>query len=1159
MKIVKDKLREFGLSSFAVDNATSVFLVALMIFLFGISSYISIPKEQFPEASLPTVYINTPYFGNSAEEIENLISRPLEKEIESISGLKKITSTSIQDFSVMIAEFDADLEIEDAVRKVKDAVDKAKQELPNDLDQDPAVLEIKFSDIPIVSVNVSGDYAPDDLRTYAEYIQDKIEGLKEINKVDLKGALEREVQINVDLIKMQSLKVAFNDIQNAIQSENMTMSGGEMVTNGFRRALRVVGQFDNVEEMRNIIIKSENQRPIVLKDIAEVKYTFEDRTSYARSDGYPVISLDVIKRRGQNLLSAADKIKVILENAKGQLPDDVKISLFNDQSENTRNEVSNLENSIISGVILVVLVLLFFLGLRNAAFVGLAIPLSMLMGILFLNVTGTTLNIVVLFSLILALGLLVDNAIVVVENIYRYMQNGYSGPDAAKYGAGEVAWPIIASTATTLAAFLPLAVWPGIIGEFMKYMPITLIIVLASSLFVALVINPVFTATFMKVDERAGDISEYKRRVRNVLIGAAVLLLISIAGALSGNDTMRNLFGFATAIVLINFFILRPLSFGFQNRVLPKLERVYDRFISWVLRGWKPYMIFFGSFVLLAVVGALISKFPPKIEFFPSADPIYVNTFVELPMGVDIKTTNEIVKEVEKDITKVLEGKDQVVEAVLTQIGENTSDPNEPPAPGVTPNKARITVTFVPTSERGGVSTKEIMNDIRSEVIGKYSGVQINVAKNADGPPAGKPINLEIKGENIDSLIILSDKVLEHINGLGIGGIEELKKDVKIGKPELLINIDREAARRYELSTYSIANTLRTSVFGSEVSKFKQGEDEYPIMVRLSEDYKNDINKLMNQKITFRNPANGRIVQVPISAVADYEYSSTYNNIRRKDGDRVITIFSEVLDGYNANEIVAELQSELEEYNFPEGYTFEFTGEQQQQAEDMAFLGGAFIFALFLIFIIIVAQFNSIISPFIILLSILFSTIGVMLGYFLTGMTYSVIFSSVGIISLAGVVVNNAIVLIDYINLLIKRKRESMGIADMYDMDSGDVRDAIIEGGATRLRPVLLTAITTVLGLIPLAMGINFNFFTLITELDPKIFIGGDNTALWGPMSWTIIYGLSFATFLTLVVVPVMYWLAYRLKGGTMRLLAGSSNQQQSEEDFTLHSDVDLD
>lgn len=1130
METIKNKLREFRISSFAVDNATSIFLVAFMILMFGIQSYINIPKEQYPDSSLPTVYINTPYFGNSAVEVENLISKPIEKEIESISGLKKVTSTSIQDFSVILAEFESGFDIDDAVRKVKDAVDVSKSELPTDLDQEPAVLEVKFSDLPIVTINVAGDYGPDELREYAEYLQDKIETVKEVNKVDLKGSQDKEVQINVDLAKMQSLKVSFNDINNAIASENITMSGGELVNDGFRRALRVVGQYENMEEIRNTIVKSENQRPIVLRDIAEVKYTYEDRTTFARADGSPVISLDVIKRAGQNLLSASDKIKVVLDNAKKILPADLSITLFNDQSENTRNEVSNLENSIISGVILVVLVLLFFLGLRNASFVGLAIPLSMLMGILFLNITGTTLNIVVLFSLILALGLLVDNAIVVVENIYRYMQEGHNGTSASKYGAGEVAMPIIASTATTLAAFLPLAVWPGVVGEFMKYMPITLIIVLASSLFVALVINPVFTATFMKVDQQSDDALVYQRKRKNILIGVVIMIVISVIGALSYNYTLRNLMGFAIGLTLINFFIFRPLSFRFQNSFLPKLEKFYNRFIRKVLNGWGPGFTFGGTFLLLILVAGLFSKFPPAVEFFPSADPIYVNTFVEMPLGSDIRKTNEISKLIEADIEKVIKDRRSSVEAVLTQIGENTADPNQPPEPGVTPHKARITVTFVPTKERGEISSTDIMNDIRKEVVGKYSGVKVVVDQNANGPPAGKPINLEIKGENIDSLIVLSDDLQSYINSLNIPGVEELKKDVKLAKPELLININREAARRYELSTMSIASALRTSVFGSEVSKFKDGEEDYPIMVRLSENYRNDINKLMNQKVTFRNPVNGRIVQVPIAAVADFEYSSTYSSIRRKDGERVVTIFSNVIDGFNANEIVAEIADNLTSYKMPDGYTYEFTGEQQQQAEDMAFLGGAFVFALFLIFIIIVAQFNSLISPFIILISIVFSTIGVMLGYFVTGMTYSVIFSSVGIISLAGVVVNNAIVLIDYINLLINKKIKSEGYNSMADMTFTEVKEAIIQGGATRLRPVLLTAITTVLGLIPLAMGINFNFFSLLTDLDPQYFRGGDNTALWGPMSWTIIYGLTFATFLTLVVVPVMYWLAYRSK-----------------------------
>jgi multidrug efflux pump subunit AcrB len=1126
---MKNKLKEFGLTSLAIDNATSVFLVSFMILLFGLQSYQKMPKQQYPDASMPKIFVNTPYFGNSAEEIENLISRPIEKELEGVEGIKSVNSTSIQDFSVIVAEFDASLEMSEVLRKTKDAVDKAKSELPTDLKKDPEILEINFSEIPIVTVNVSGDYSPDELRAYAEQLENKIELIKEVSKVQMRGQQEREMKIDVDLNKMQSLKVSFTDIENAVKTENLTMSGGEIVKNGFRRAVRIVGQFTSDIELENIIVKSEKQRPIYLKDIATVKYGYKERTSYARSDGYPVISLDVIKRKGKNLLAAADELKIVLAQEVNELPSDLKVSLFNDQSVNTRNEVSNLENSIISGVILVILVLLFFLGLRNASFVGIAIPLSMLMGILFLYVSGTTMNIVVLFSLILALGLLVDNGIVVVENIYRYMQDGYSSIEAAKFGSGEVAWPIIASTATTLAAFLPLAFWPGIMGEFMKFMPITLMLVLGSSLFVALVINPVLTSRFMKVDAQANERSGYITKRRNVFIGIAIMLLMAVAGHIIKIDWIRNLMVLAAAISALNFFVLRPGAFLFQNSMMPRLEKFYNRFVTFALDGIKPILFFLGTFILLFASGVLFAVKTPKVTFFPSADPIYINTFIELPLGVDIEKTNEITKEVETKVLQILEKNEQIVEAVLTQIGENTSDPNQPPEPGLTPHKARITVNFVPTQDRGGVSTKEILNEIRGS-IKNYAGVKIFVDKNADGPPTGKPINLEIRGDNIDTLVTLTARVKALINNLPIEGIEGLNADVNIGKPELLIDIDRAAARRYELSTFSISDALRTSVFGKEVSKYKDGEDEHPIMLRLSEKYRNDENKLINQKVTFRNPANGQIVQVPISAVATFNYSSTYSSIRRLDGRRVITLSSNLLDGYNANEIVTELQNEMSSFDLPEGYTYEFTGEQQQQAEDMAFLGGALLLAVFLIFIILVTQFNSIISPFIVILSIVFSLIGVLLGYVLTGSTISVIFTGVGIISLAGVVVNNAIVLIDYINLLIRNKSDDQGLSSTDELPYHEIKNSIIEAGGTRLRPVLLTAITTVLGLIPLALGINFNFFTLISELDPQYFSGGDNTAMWGPMAWTIIYGLTFATFLTLVVIPVMYWLAYRAK-----------------------------
>jgi multidrug efflux pump len=1134
-EINKKGLRQFGLSSLAVDNATSIFIVIFIILVFGIQSYQNMPKEQFPEVKWPTVYINTPYFGNSAADIENLITRPIEKELQSITGIKDIRSTSMQDYSAITAEFQSDIDLDEAVRKIKDAVDRAKQELPTDLDQDPVVLDINFSEIPIVTVNISGDYSNDELRKFAEYLEDRIEEIDEIARVELSGAFEREVKIDVDLLRMEAMQLSFRDIENAISAENVTMSGGEIINNDFRRAIRIKGEYTSIEQIGNTIVKSEELRPIFLRDIAQVSFDFKERTSIARSDGLPVISLSVIKRQGQNLLNAADNIKATVEKVRTELPSDLKISLFNDQSVYTRSEVSNLENSIISGVILVTLILLFFLGLRNASFVGLAIPLSMLMGIMLLYITGVTMNMVVLFALILALGLLVDNAIVVVENIYRYMQEGYPAAQAAKYGAGEVATPIIASTATTLAAFIPLAFWPGIIGSFMQYLPITLIIVLSSSLFVALALNPVMTSRFMKVDERAENKQARRRKTRNVLILATVTGLTALAFAFSGVVWGRNLFALACGITLLNYYVLRPAAFRFQNQVLPLLENGYDRFIRGALRA--PLLIFFGAFALLFASLALLFARTPKVIFFPDGDPAYVNVFVDLPMGKDIEATDRLVKELESRVQQAMTPYRRIVEAVLTQIGENTSDPNSPPEPGASPHKARLTVAFVPSQEREGLSTWDAMDDIRQAVRG-YPGVQIVVDKNASGPSAGKPINLEIRGDEIDSLLALSERLISYINNRNIPGIEELKADIRVGKPELLVKIDRDAARRYEVSTYDIANAIRTAVFGREVSKFKQGEDEFPIVVRLSERYRNDINKLLNQRITFRNAATGKISQVPISAVASVEYSSSYNAIKRRNLDRVLTIYSNVLEGYNANEIVARLRRLMAEYPLPPGFNHEFTGEQQQQAEDMGFLNTAFAIALFAIFLIIVAQFNSLSSPFIIILSVLFSTIGVFLGYAFSGRDVSVIFTGVGIISLAGVVVNNAIVLIDYILLLIKRKIQARGLNDESQLSFDDVKEAIIKGGATRLRPVLLTAITTVLGLMPLAIGFNFNFFTLITESNPHIFIGGDNTAIWGPMAWTVIYGLTFATFLTLIVVPVMFWLAFRLKRFTLGLFA---------------------
>ena len=644
-------LREFLPTSFAVDNGTSIFIITIMIFLFGIQSYQDMPKEQFPEISFPTVYVNTPYFGNSAVDIENLITRPLEQEVGTISELKELNSTSIQDFSIVVAEFESDIDIEDAVRKVKDAVDKAKVEFPNDVTEEPNVLDVNLSEIPILTINLSGDFSLDALKSYAEYLEEEVERLTQISDAEIKGALEREMKVNVDPYKMQSLELNFTDIENAIKSENVTMSGGELIQDNFRRAIRVVGEFESPEELEGIIVKSESQNPIFLREIADVEFGYKDRTSISRADGFPVVSLDVIKRQGENLLEASDLIKeIIAEAQENEFPEELNVQIFNDQSVNTRNQVQNLENSIISGVILVTLVLLFFLGLRNASFVGLAIPMSMLLGILTLNFMGLTLNIVVLFSLILALGLLVDNAIVVVENIYRYVQEGYDPAKASKYGAGEVAIPIIASTATTLAAFFPLLFWPGIAGEFMKFLPITLIVVLTSSLIVALVINPVFTSNFMKEDKRAEEPGRRNRRRRNVLIGAAGMMVLAWIFYFAGVIWLRNALGLAALISLFNFFALRPSAFYFQNRLIPRLEKFYDNFVRAALTGYRPYVIFGATNVLLVVAILLVVARQPKVEFFPNPDPVYVNAFIELPLGTDIERTDEMVRQIEQKV-----------------------------------------------------------------------------------------------------------------------------------------------------------------------------------------------------------------------------------------------------------------------------------------------------------------------------------------------------------------------------------------------------------------------------------------------------------------------------------------------------------------------------
>jgi multidrug efflux pump subunit AcrB len=1115
----KEIVREFGISSFSVDNKTSVIILSLIITVLGILSYKSMPKESFPEIVIPTVYVGTTYPGNSPIDMENLISRPIEKELKSLNNVKNITSTSVQDFSSIVVEFNPGIEIAKAIQDVKDAVDKSKSSLPNDLDQDPDVLEINTSDFPIMNVNISGNYTEEELKKYGEYLEDEIEKLAEISKAELRGTIEREIRVDADIYKMEALGVSFGDISDAIAQENLTISGGNILAGDFRRALRITGELKDPAELNDIIIKTENNRIVYLADVAEVTDTYKERTSYARSNKLPVLTVNVIKRSGENLLDASDKIKDIIDKAKAErFPQDLQISITNDQSKVTRTQVSDLENSIIFGVILVVLILMFFLGFRNALFVGIAIPLSMFISFLILSALGITLNLMVLFALILALGMLVDNGIVVVENIYRLMQEGKSPIQAAKEGVGEVAWPIITSTLTTLAAFLPLAFWDDIIGEFMKYLPITLIIVLSSSLFVALVVNPVLTAMYMKVE----DLNKEKPKQKNLVI-AGILGIMGILSFLAGSNTFGNLFLVASILTVFNVFVLRGAIRWFQNVFLVWLENAYETTLNFSLKGRKPYLVFGGTVLLLFFSIGLLGVRAPKVLFFPDNQPALVNVFIENPIGTDTEATNEFMVKMEDDLLAVLQPYESIIESVITQVGEGTGDQTMGPSIANTPNKAKVTISFLEYQFRQGINTNKAMEDIRA--LGeKYPGVLVTVNKQQNGPPVGKAVNIEVSGEDYVKLIDFVGQFRDHLASSNIAGIEELKTDLELGSPEVVLDINRETARRFGLSTSTIANELRTALFGLEVSKYKEGEEDYPIQLRLKDEYRYDIATLLNKKINFRDKF-GNKKEVPISAVADLQYGSTYGSVKRKDLNKVITVFSNVNDGYNPTEINNQLKEIVAQYEIPDGINVKFTGEQEEQAKSTAFLTRALLIAVSMIFLIIVAQFNSVTTPFIIMASVVLSTIGVFLGLVIFNMDFVVIMTGIGIISLAGVVVNNAIVLIDYTDLVRQRRRQDLDIPEGSFLPYDELLKSIVVAGKTRLRPVLLTAITTVLGLVPLAIGMNINFSTLLSSFDPQFYVGGDNASFWGPMAWTVIFGLTFATFLTLVVVPVMYLL----------------------------------
>ena len=1113
---MQDLEKEFKPSSWSINNKTSIYILTIIITLAGLVSYNSLPKEQFPEVKFPSILITTIYPGTSPNDMEQLVTKQIEKQIKTIVGVKKVKSNSVQDFSVINVEFNTDQNVDLALQRVKDAVDKSKNNLPNNLPDDPQVTDIDASQFPIMQVHISGDLPLDKMKTYAEDLQDEIEGLREITRADMVGALAREIQINVDMYKAEVANITFGDIENAIRFENMTISGGLVDMDGLKRSISVKGQYKNAEKIGDIVLRGQTGATVYLKDIAEVKDDFEEKESYARLAHDNVISLNVVKRSGENLINAADKIKAISERYEKEVfPPGLKITITGDQSEETRTTLHDLINTIIIGFILVTVILMFFMGTTNAIFVAMSVPLSCAIAFLFFPVIGFKLNFIVLFSFLLALGIVVDDAIVVVENTHRIFANGKMPiKKAAKLAAGEVFLPVFSGTMTTLAPFIPLAFWQGVIGKFMFYLPITLIVTLTASLVVAYIINPVFAVDFMKTHEEEDKARNNKKGYR---ITAIVFGVVALLSYLSGSFGFGNFTIVMFGLYSLNRFVLWKWIKHFQEVSWPKVQDFYKGVMEWSLQKRRPIWLMLGTVVLFVFTIILTGIVSPRVVFFPKADPNFVYTYITLPTGTSAAYTDSITQIVEDRVYKVVGDSNPIVESIISNVAVGANDPSQFEYNfSPTPHLGKVTVAFVKFAERNGESTAKYLDLIRKATAG-IPGAEIIVDQESGGPPTGKPIAVEIKGDDINQLTEVAAGVKRYLDSLDIAGVEELKSDVQSNKPEIVVDVDRARANREGISTAQIGSELRTAIFGKEVSKFKDANDEYPIQIRYREEQRNSIDALMNLKLTFRDMnMGGQVRQIPLSSVATVRYGNTYGGIKRFNEQPIITLSSNVLNGFNANDIVGKIEKSLNRYNLPTGVTIKMGGEQEEQAETGAFLGSALLISLGLIFLILVTQFNSVSKPIIILSEIVLSLIGVLLGFSIFDMEISIIMTGVGIVALAGIVVRNGILLVEFTEILLKQGMP--------------LREAIIEAGRTRMTPVLLTATATMLGLVPLAVGLNIDFAKLFQEGNPHIFFGGDSVAFWGPLSWTMIFGLGFATFLTLILVPVMLYLTERFK-----------------------------
>ena len=1103
------------------------------------------PRENFPDIQETEIFVSSSYPGNTAEDIETLITNPLEEAFKGIQNVKEISSSSIENFSMITIEFNDEIDVNVAKQKVQEEINSvvSNSDWPvfNNSKIEPKAFEFIFSEeMPIINISLIGDYPSEKMKFFAENLKDDIEELDEIIGVEIVGIEEFEVEISLDIFKMNASKVSFDNVVNSLNRENQTISAGNIIGEGQRRNIRLVGEISDPSELKKIVVKSQNGA-VYLNDIASIEFKEKEKKSYARSFGKDAVMLNIKKRSNKNLILAVKKIRDIVESKKKTfLPSDIEIQISNDQSSETINLVNDLTNNIIFGVILVITVLMFFLGLRNALFVGFAIPMSMFMSFMILNFFGYTINRMTLFGLIMGLGMLVDNGIVVVENAFRLMQKeGLSRIDAAKKGVGEIAFPIIISTITTIAAFVPLGFWPGVIGKFMIFFPLTLSIVLGSSLFVAIFFNSMLVSKFMDINDR--EISNKNSVIITVFLSFIGSIMLFFEGPTRGIGTLL--------IVLSLIFwlykrVLKKWTTYFQKSLIKNVETYYKSFLSFALTKRNPLFFIFGTFGLLISSFLILGISSPKVEFFPANMPAQIIIYLEYPEGTSISKTNLTSLQFEKEINYVINQskyiineKNFMVESYVSQIGSGSQNPvTDKGAVNDMPNKAKITLTLAEFKNRKGLSSEILRSEIQKEVEDKFPGLLISVEKDQKSPPVGYPISIEITGSDYDKLILTANRMREFIDSKKILGVEELKIDVNKNKPGIELKVKREKAGELDITAGQIGNQLRRSIFGEKIGIFKKNSEDYDINLRLNKDDRYNLETLMNQYIIFRDQASGKIKQIPISSVVDFNNTQSFSKIKHKNLKRIVTLYSSVLAGYNENEVVDEVSNQLTNFDIGEGINYKFGGQIEEQESNLNFLISALIAALALIIFILVFQFNSISNPIIILFSILLSFTGVLYGISIFNMPFVILMTMMGIISLAGIVVNNSVVLIDYTQLLIERKKDELNIEPKAFLDINILRETLIEGGVARLRPVILTAVTTILGLLPLAIGLNLDFFSLFSMWNPNIYFGGDNHHFWGPLAWTVIFGLSFATFLTLIIVPCCFYTVYQLKQLKIRL-----------------------